>query len=606
MRQNRFSVSRLDRPDLLASSTNRAAARRSLSRWRNGVSLPALLLVLSLSYVFIFGENRDRFHWRNDWSSSNNMAVAANLSPDHNFLGFLYRFVGRSGDITYASYNRFPIGAAVLTKLAIAPFEGDLSASILAAKILSVLLFCGSAILSYLALSRLFSDRWGAAAATLLAFSGFYALQFADLVGEGAVSLFGIMLTFHGLAVFVQDGRLRQLLGKTFAAILLGWHVTALVLAFVALSLAAAAVRRARKTPGPRVGRIVLYGGLSFVFAVLVLSLNFFLEYRTEHLHPGGERTFANLPSVTSALDRTGLADGHGLRNIETASKIARRAVARVGEGSIPVAFFDTGANRVRGEVPNIPLSARATGFVVLFVAGAGLFFVRHGIVAASFVLSGFVWGAIAPFNLVHHFESMFYIPVSIVFYFLIARLARRAIDTRFTSVLCFMWAAAIFGASNVRMSGIAEATLPAGGGAAAEALRSFGGGRGAAAVQKAVVRDFDAVRAIMPRDAKALVMTGTHSVHVIEFSGARSALYFYLSGYVVNHLNQTFGDEAGYRPDFVVSRRRFDSPFLLTPENDVVFLYDGAAVCEAAAATSQPNSERILLDNGLEFPCGR
>ena len=139
-----------------------------------------------------------------------------------------------------------------------------------------------------------------------------------------------------------------------------------------------------------------------------------------------------------------------------------------------------------------------------------GCFFVRHGLVAASFVLSGFVWGAMVPFTLNHKFEAMFYIPASLFFYSLVVRLARRAMDPRLASVLCFMWAAAIFGASNVEMSGVAGAAPPAGGGAVAQALRSFGGGRGAAEMQKAVVRDFDAVRAIMPRRRQGVRHDGT------------------------------------------------------------------------------------------------
>ena len=222
------------------------------SRRGDGGVLPLLLLAAALSYIFVFGEHRGHFHWMHDWTSSNNMAVAANLSPDHGFLGFVHRFAGRSGEPEYAPYNRFPIGAAVLTKLAIAPFAGDLSAQIFAAKTLSVLLFCGCALLACLALGRLFRDRWGAAAAVLLAFSSWYALGFADMVGEGMISLFGVVLAFHGLVVFVQEGRFRQLLGKTCAAVLLGWHAVALVLAFVALSMAAAAIRRGGGGGGSR------------------------------------------------------------------------------------------------------------------------------------------------------------------------------------------------------------------------------------------------------------------------------------------------------------------------------------------------------------------
>ena len=570
------------------------------SRRGGGGAFPLLLLAAALSYIFVFGEHRGHFHWILDWTSSVNMAVAVNLSPDHDFLGFIYRFVGRSGDLAYMAYNRYPIGAAVLTKLAIAPFEGDLSAQIFAAKTLSVLLFCGAALLAFSALDRLFRDRWGAAAAVLLAFSSWYALVFADLIGEGMVCLFGVMLAFHGLAVFAREGRFRQLLVKTCAALLLGWHVTGLVLAFVVLSAASAAVGRATTDVRPRFGRIALYGGMSFVFAVFVMSINFLAEYRMI----GG--AFMDLPSVQSALNRTGIADSLGTRSVETVTKVLKESIARVGDNSIPFAFFDPGANTVRGMPPKAPVNALAAGFVVLATVCAGLFFIGHRIVIASFVLSGFAYGQMAIFTSWHDHEGVYYIPASLIFYSLVMRLARRALEPHFASALYIASAAAIFGASNVKMSGVAEVTPPVGGDAAAQALRSFGGGR-AAEAQKTVVSDFDAVRAIMPRGARVFVTTGRGAADVIAFSGARSALYIYLSGYVVTHHRSDRIDEGvEYRPDFVLSRERVDSPFLLTPGNGMVFLYDGAAWCEAAAGDSRPNPARVLADGGLEFPCGR
>ena len=567
------------------------------SRRGGGGAFPLLFLAAALSYIFVFGEHRGHFHWMHDWTSSNNMAVAANLSPDHDFLGFLYRRIGYFGDLEYIAYNRYPIGAAVLTKLAIAPFEGDLSAQIFAAKTLSVLLFCGAALLAFSALDRLFRDRWGAAAAVLLAFSSWYALVFVDLVGEGMVSLFGVMLAFHGLAVFAREGRFRQLLVKTCAALLLGWHVTGLVLAFVVLSAASAAVGRATTDVRPRFGRIALYGGMSFVFAVFVMSINFLAEYRMV------DRAFMDLPSVESALNRTGIADWFGTRSVETVTKVLKEAIARVGDYSIPFAFFDPGANTVRAGPPKAPVNALAAGFVVLATVCAGLFFVGHRIVIASFVLSSFAYGQMAIFNSWHDHEGVYYIPASLIFYSLVMRLARRALEPHFASALYIASAAAIFGASNVKVSGVAEVTPPVG--AAAEALRSFGGVR-AVAAQKAVVGDFDAVRAIMPRGARVFVTTGRSAADVIVFSGARSALYFYLSGYVVTHRSDGFDEGVEYRPDFVLSRERVDSPFLLTPGNGMVFLYDGAAWCEAAAGDSRPNPARVLADGGLEFPCGR
>lgn len=54
---------------------------------------------------------------------------------------------------------------------------------------------------------------------------------------EGMPDLFGVMLTFHGIALFAYEGRFRQLLVKACIALLLGWHVYALLLTFIVLGL---------------------------------------------------------------------------------------------------------------------------------------------------------------------------------------------------------------------------------------------------------------------------------------------------------------------------------------------------------------------------------
>ena len=169
------------------------------------------------------------------------------------------------------------------------------------------------------------------------------------------------------------------------------------------------------------------------------------------------------------------------------------------------------------------------------------------------------------PFTLMHTLEALYYIPVSLLFYFLAVRLAQRAMDPRFASALCILSAAAIFGASNVKMSGVTEAAPRGGGTPYIRDLRALGDGGEAAAFHRSALRDFDAVRAIAPRDAKVFVATGRRVKDITAFSGARSALYFYLSGYVINHCGDRFDEGAEYRPDFILSRERIDSPFLLT-----------------------------------------
>ena len=120
------------------------------------------------------------------------------------------------------------------------------------------------------------------------------------------------------------------------------------------------------------------------------------------------------------------------------------------------------------------------------------------------------------------------------------------------------------------------------------------------------MLRDFDAIRSIAPRGARIYVTTEGRKKELVSSFGARAALSVYLSGYVRNHRGTRFHEGVDYRPDFVLSRERVDSPFLLTPGNGTVFLYDGAAWCKAAAGESRPNPARVVTDGSLEFPCGK
>ena len=206
------------------------------------VSALALLLA-ALSTVFLFGNDRGHFYraGHHDYVSAEHMGIVANLSPAHHFL--MFRNLGdvEDSEHRYNMYNRFPVGGYALIALATSPFHGDLSLRLHAARMLMLGFFAAAAVLAYLATSRLAASRWTALTATLLAFSSYYGLYYNDMIHSQTMpSLFGVLLTFHGVVVFLQDGRFRQLLVKACAALLLGWHVLALVAAFVVLGLARA------------------------------------------------------------------------------------------------------------------------------------------------------------------------------------------------------------------------------------------------------------------------------------------------------------------------------------------------------------------------------
>ena len=202
------------------------------------------LLLLAMATVFVFGLGR--LHDGNlDGISRNHLTVAANLSPEHGFLGFYHWFLDEDGEIAYRVYNRYPLGGHLLVKAAIAPFPGDPPAQIRAARTLMLAFFAAAAVAAFVSLRRLTSSPGVALAATLLAFSSFYPLRYADMVAiEGSIDLFVVLLTFHGMVVFAQEGRFRQLLVKTCGALLVGWHVYGLLLPFIVFGLASDWYRR--------------------------------------------------------------------------------------------------------------------------------------------------------------------------------------------------------------------------------------------------------------------------------------------------------------------------------------------------------------------------
>ena len=203
--------------------------------------LALLLLLAALATLFLPNPDRGLFHrpGLHNELTANFLTVAANLSLERRFAGIAHFTLDEQGAPSYNLYNRFPPGGYLLLRLAMSPFLEYLEARIYVARLLMLLFFAGTAIVAWLALARLTANPWAALTAVFLAFSSYYCLRYSDLVATDAwPTLFGVMLTFHGMVVFVQEGRFRQLLVKACLALLLGWQVLSLLLPFVMLGLA--------------------------------------------------------------------------------------------------------------------------------------------------------------------------------------------------------------------------------------------------------------------------------------------------------------------------------------------------------------------------------
>ena len=430
--------------------------------WRGSPALPLALLLLALATVFLFGGDRSHFHYMDGFmeivhneATWNHMTVALNLSPEHDFLGFYRLTLDDDGDRSYLPYNRFPVLGHVLIKLATLPFPDDMSARLSAARMLMLVFFAAAATLAYLALCRLVRNRWAALAATLLAFSSHDALYYSDMVSaEGVIGLFGLILVLHGLAVFATEGRLGQLLAKTCVALLLDWHVYALLMPFVVLGLAAAYRRR----DGEGVRRHSTLGVVALVFGSMVLAGNVTREY----VALGGEVPPAELPSVKSILKRTGFAPPFELDWVW----LAEEQSVRIGRASIPWVvgdFIGDGEPDSAGRPARVVYAVLGSVLSVLVILTTWFCFFyrpRLRLPLAALALSGPCWAVAIRYNVQSSgYEGMFYIGIPLAFFALmLPRLDRLPGGRIRYSVLAGVAAMPMFVLSSFLM---ARATVP-------------------------------------------------------------------------------------------------------------------------------------------------
>ena len=554
-----------------------APIRARLADWRGWLPAAALPLFMFIALMALGG---DRGYFYRDggthnWNTAKTLAIAENLSPQYGFRLMRHVWLNQDGGLEYDLYGRFPIGGFALLKSALLPFGDDLAAKLLAARVLMLLMFCGAAALGYLAISRATGSRWVALAATMLAFSGFYAVYFADEVSnESVMDLFGAALVFHGMVVFVQEGRFRQLLVKTCAALLLGWHVYALILPFTVLGLGveALALLRSALSSGEKAvipcarlatislirSRYAVLAAVALAFGSALLAFNFANEYAAY----GGDKPLTELPAFDSMMRRVaGTADYDG-PDIAWDNFISRQ-LYRAGVASVPYAVARAGGwDFPTPERVEATLAPAVLGAAAAVLALAGLALARGcRVPMASAVLFGFCWALLARHNAYapyHNYEAIHYIWTALALFTLALTGARRLLGARIgvgVAIAASALAAALF-ALSVFHAGQRERD-------AAEAEWD-----------KAIMADFSAIREM------------TRGKRVVSFP-------YDMLGYVRKHYYLAGSHRERLRvdacdplvEDFAISRYRDESANPLTPENRVAFLYENTAPLELCRA---------------------
>ncbi len=553
--------------------------RPRFGEWRGW--LPPLALALAM-FAVLTALGGDRGYFYRPYAIHNQLthktlAIAGNLSYEHNFRMATRIWRDEDGEFEYRMYGRFPIGGFALIKLATAPFGDDLAAKLLAARLLMMAAFCGAAALVYLSIARIAGSRWIALAATSLGFSGLNALYFADAVSnETSPEMFGAALVFHGMVGFVLGGRFRQLLVKVCVALFLGgWHVYALLLPFIALGLGGEAVALARAAAasggGAKAARSALaalvrsrYAALAaaaVLFGSTLLALNLANEYNVSLVDLRSSALYA-------AMRRLGLTDTYDAMPELAWGAFAGRQLHRAGVAAMPYGVVRAVGYDLPEEEPLMDAGAPAALGAAATAAGlAAIALVpgRRRVLAASAVLFGFCWTLPMRYNSfddLHVHEGLWYTALALALFTLALVGARRWLGGRLGGVLAV-------GAAALAATVFALSAFHAGRMQQLDARQTQ--------IAKAALADFSAIRGTTRGKRVALIKPERESQDTVIIDIFEGQAAYYLSG---SYFTPKFLDVCDPRAaDYAVSRYRDDgSAHLLTPDNSIAFLYEKPA----------------------------
>lgn len=563
--------------------------------------------------MFALHFDRERFYAHIDWNTAKNLAIAENLSPQDNFRLFLRlipRLPGEGEEPEYEPYSRFPIGSFALIKAIISPFGDNIGAAVFAGRMLMLAFFSAAAFLAFRSIDRSVSNRWIALTAVLIAFSSYYILMYANQVSnEMMIGLFGMMLAFHGMVIFVQEDKFLQLLFKVCVALLLDWHVYAMLAPFIALGLGSELIAAMKAMPAPhsrmRLGpwnragrrfstlarsRYSKLGGFALVFGAALLAFNLINEYHALN----GRVPLTELPSVASAIKHGSLRFG---QEFPWGDYLISQ-VHRIGIASIPYALTEpewVEAGKP-AEPPLLPLALIGAGAALASLVGA-LFAPRQRLLLGTLALSGFCWMLPMRSNAFSEgYEGIYWIGVPL------------------TLVALLLLAASGFRCGRLLPGAAAAAALPIFMLSAAAMIANGPEAEREAARHEALFSDFENIRKAVR--GKSVVVAQTRRERRALYGGF--TIDYLLAGSRIRHFTEGLPDQY----DFVlIPHHRDPSAPLLTPENEIAFLYGRIDPLELrrtrlnsiiSSASEQPAARSgfdiHLADGALVYikePCG-
>ena len=438
--------------------------------------------------------------------------------------------------------------------------------------------FAATVLLTYWSLRKLVENDLVALAATLMTFSSLFYLHFSSMIStEVTMDLFAVMLTFHAMILYIQEARFRQLIIKVVLALSIGWHVIGLIVPFIVLGLAKEIIYMWRD---PLSGRLtireggltlvrssvsvcltskhLLVGVVTLVYVGIILAYNLGQEWVA--LSTFQDVSFSKLPSVQAIFRRTGVDSslffGTNLESFEVAwPEFLFGQIVRIGYISVPFVIQDL-------FFENIHIFVYVS--IIISVCLGGIRFANHRRLWLILILAGFCWSLPLRYSTAfHEYEAMFYIGIPLCFYALLSVWCQKVIQKN------FLWIVVLASLIVMVVSGIKINRVTR------EDIESVD-------FHKAMISDLNTIRTITRGENVLIPVADSRAFQTdenpayTELTGVQHGLDFYLSGSGIVFIDELerLGDRIRY-PKFTISRERDDGPGLLTPDNQLMFLYD-------------------------------
>ena len=611
--------------------------RRAPTRRAAAAPLLALLLGFAALFAVFAAEGRLDRPLANDGASAKTLARAVGRSSDDSPVSLrsdthgpppglgLFRgyrpAADAEGRVTYGGAPGGSFAFDSLLAVGLRHFGDDPGAGVTAARASMLALFCAAALLAYLSFVRVLalsspqprdSSRWMALGAVFLAFGGGAAAGADAVTVEGAPQAFGTFLLFHGITVFLDEARFRQLLAKSGAALLLGLPAWTLLAPFVALGLLGERRRRRRAAgePGSDGGA----GGAGvgrFLSPFPAVALRG-SPIASPYLALGAFGLAVSVAVAAAAVGAAAGAPGGG--GTGTPWGAAAEGLRRVGAGLLPAGAFGGGLSAGEG-------AGTASALVAALLAALGI---AGGVAARSFpllalALSGL--GAALGFGAGAPPEAAALLTAAVPLAGFASGLLLLSRRWRRPAV-----AVAAAGAAVILTAG-SWAVFPGGARAPEREAREASEKSGASRTATARLReDFGRIRRVLRRRAERTVFLAPLPVGGGTLAGARAE---YLLGEAIpitdparrsaaefvvaagpepdrGDPGRSPADPSGDSSDDPSGERPGNPSALLTPGNEVVFLYHRAAydgeldgLIEAAGAPAARSEFDVHLGGG-------